>query len=100
MNEVSPIKKFETNKKEIKFDTKESFEINTNDKNFLLKIAFNEKLMLFDIEQMDLFPKQEFNIYLNLEELGKINKYFLQFDNLKEVFESLKILIKKKIYLL
>ena len=96
MNEVSPIKKFETNKEEIKFDTKESFEINTNDKNFLLKIALNEKLMLFDIEQMDLFPKQEFNIYLSLEELGKINKYFLQFDYLKEVFESLKILIKKK----
>ena len=81
MNEVSPIKKFETNKKEIKFDTQESFEINTNDKNFLLKIAFNEKLMLFDIEQMDLFLKQEFNIYLSLEELSKINKYFILFDN-------------------
>jgi hypothetical protein len=83
--------------KEIKFDLKESFEIQSNKQNFLLNISLNEKLIFFEIEEKkNIFPKEEYSIYLNLEELGKINKYFLQFDSLKEVFDSLKMLIKKK----
>ena len=87
--------KGQTPEKEMKFDLKETFEINSNKINYLLKISINEKLIFFEVEEKDLFPKMEFNIYLNLEELGKINKYFYQFDSLKEVFDSLKTLIKK-----
>jgi hypothetical protein len=80
----------------IKFDSKESFEIQSNKKNFLLNISLNEKLIFFKIEEKNIFPKEEYSIYLSLEELGKINKYFLQFDSIKEVFDSLKTLIKRK----
>ena len=82
--------------KEIKFDLKESFEIQSTENNFLFNISLNEKLIFFEIEEKNIFPKQEYSVYLSLEELGKINKYFLQFDTLKEVFDSLKTLIKKK----
>ena len=80
----------------INFDTKESFEINSNEKNYVLKISLNEKLIYFEVEEKNVFPKGEYNLYLSLAELGKKNKYFLQFDSLKEVLDSLKKLIKKK----
>jgi hypothetical protein len=80
----------------INFDTKESFEINTNEKNYVLKISLNEKIILFEVEEKNVFPKGDYNIYLSLEELGKINKYFLLFETLKDVLDSLKKLIAKK----
>jgi len=80
----------------INFDIKESFEINSNEKNYTLKISLNDKLMYFEIEEKNIFPKGEYNLYLSLDELGKINRYFLQFDSLKEVLESFKKLIDKK----
>ena len=79
----------------INFTTKESFEIHSNEKNYVLKVSLNDKLIFFEVEEKNIFPKGEYNIYLSLEELGKINKYFLQFDTLKEVLESLKNLIEK-----
>ena len=82
--------------KEIKFDIKESFELSSDDQKFLLKIFLNENLIFFEVEEFNIFPKKEFNIYLSLEQLGKINKYFLQFDSLNEVLQSLKTLINKK----
>ena len=81
----------------INFDTKEKFEINSNEKDYVLKISLNDKLIYFEIEEKNIFPNGEYNIFLSLEELGKINKYFLQFDTLKEVLESLKKFINKKI---
>ena len=80
----------------INFNIKESFEINSNEKNYVLKISLNDKLMYFEIEEKNIFPQGEYNLYLSLDELGKINRYFLQFDSLKEVLESLKKLINKK----
>ena len=79
----------------INFTTKESFEIHSNEKNYILKVSLNDKLIFFEVEEKNIFPKGEYNIYLSLEELGKINRYFLQFDTLKEVLESLKKLIEK-----
>jgi len=78
----------------INFQIKESFEIHSNGKVNVLKISLNDKLMFFEVEE-NIFPRGEYNIYLSLEELGKINKYFLQFDTLKEVLESFKKLINK-----
>ena len=79
----------------INFTTKESFEIHPNEKNYILKVSLNDKLIFFEVEEKNIFPKGEYNIYLSLEELGKINRYFLQFDTLKEVLESFKKLIEK-----
>ena len=81
------------NNNEIKFDKSETFEIN---KIFSLKISYNDKIFLFEIEEKNQFPKKDCKIFLNLEELGKINRYFLQFASSQEVFESLKNLIQKQ----
>ena len=90
----SPID-FKPEKNKLEFILKESFEIKSDNKIFILSISYNDNLILFEVEIKDIFPKEEYNIYLSLEQLGKINKYFLQFDSLKEVFESLKFLIQK-----
>ena len=83
-------------KNNIKFDVTESFEITFNKKRFVLTISYNENLIFLDIEEKDVIIKEEYNIYLSLEQLGKINKYFKQFDTLKEVFDSLKFIIQNK----
>ena len=83
-------------KKEIKFDASETFEINTDNKIYALKISYNEQLIYFEIKEKNAFVKDEYNLYINLNELGKISKFFNQFETLKEVFDSLKSLIDKK----
>ena len=93
-------KKPESNpEKEIKFDVKESFEINSDNKNYELIIAYNEQLMFFEINDKNNIIKEDYNLYINLDELSKINRFFNQFENLKDIFDSLKTLITKK-YLL
>ena len=52
--------------------------------------------MFFEIDEENIFQRKEFNLYQSLEELIKIDKYFRQFDNLEEVFNSIKILIMNK----
>ena len=82
--------------KEIKFDANETFEINTENKIFALKISYNEQLIYFEIKEKNAFVKDEYNLYINLNELGKISRFFNQFETVKEVFDSLKSLIDKK----
>lgn len=85
-----------SSEKNMNFDVRESFEINSEQKTFEFKISFNEKIIFFEVEEKNAFPKEDFNIFLSLEELGKINRYFFQFETTKEVFNSLKSLISKK----
>ena len=80
----------------ITFTKTKIFEIEDNNDKFKLKLSNNEKLIFFLIEKENLFPKKEFSIYLSLEELSKINKFFNQFENLSEVFSSLEILLQSK----
>ena len=81
-------------KNDIKFDNSQSFDIKSNVIFYKLKISFNDKLLFFEIEKKDEFPKNIYNLYLNFEELGKINKFFLQFDSSAEIIDSIKIIIK------
>ena len=81
-------------KNNIKFDNSQSFDIKTNDINFTLKISYNDKLLFFEIEKKDEFPKNNYNLSLNFEDLGKINRFFLQFDSTSEVLDSIKLIIK------
>ena len=80
----------------IKFSSTETFNIQINEQKFKLKISCDEKIMLFEINEENDFQRKEFNLYQSLEELIKIDKFFLQFDNLNEVFNSIKILILNK----
>ena len=83
-------------KNEIKFSISESFTIKgNNDNNIRLKISYNEKIIFFEAEEENVFPKQEFNLYQSLEQLTKIDRCFRQFDELKEVFEFFKAIISK-----
>ena len=80
----------------INFSSTETFNIQINEQKFKLKISYNETIMFFEIEEENDFQRKEFNLYQSLEELIKIDKYFRQFDNLNEVFNSIKILILNK----
>ena len=80
----------------INFSSTETFNIQINEQKFKLKISYNEKIMFFEIEEENDFQRKEFNLYQSLEEFIKIDKYFRQFDNLNEVFNSIKILILNK----
>ena len=82
--------------KDIKFDASETFEINTENKIYALKISYNEQLIYFEIKEKNAFVKVEYNLYTNLEELGKINKFFNNFDTIKDVFEFFKTHIVQK----
>ena len=85
-----------SSRKEIKFDLSESFEITTDNKIYELKISYNEQLMFFEIKEKNAFLKDEFNLYTNLKELGDINRFFNQFETIKQVFNTIKKLINKK----
>ncbi len=78
------------------FTNAKEFNVENEEEKFKLKISTNEKLIFFEIEKINEFPKKDFNIYLSLEELGKINKFFNQFDTMSEVFSSLENLVKDK----
>ena len=85
-----------SSRKEIIFDLSESFEITTDNKIYELKISYNEQLMFFEIKEKNAFLKDEFNLYTNLKELGDINRFFNQFETIKQVFNTIKKLINKK----
>ena len=53
-------------------------------------------MIFFEIEKLNLFPKKDFNIHLSLEELGKINRFFNQFETMSEVLISLETLLASK----
>ena len=79
----------------IKFDTTETFDL---DDTYILKISINKDIIFYEVQEKDKFPKQDYNIFLDLEELNKINRCFYQFESFKDFCESFKNLISKKIY--
>ena len=87
-----PLSIEETPKKDMKYDKIELFEI---EQKYNLKLSSNDEILFFEIEEKDKFPIENFNLFLNLEELGKINRYFYQFESLKEVCDNFKKLIEQ-----
>ena len=83
----------EENKK-IVFEKSQSFDIKANNSNYKLKISYNEQLLFFEIEKVSEFPKNNYNKYFNFEDLGKIDRYFFQFETILEVVDSLSNLIQ------
>ena len=69
--------------KEIKFNIKESFEIQEN---YELIIAYNEQLIYFQINEKNNIIKEDYSLYLSLEELIKINNFFKMFETLIDFF--------------
>ena len=76
------------------FKVSEIFDIN----DIKLTISYNDDIILFKAEEKEanVFPKKEFSLIQSLKDLLDIDRYFRQFDNVKEVFDSIKILINNK----
>ena len=66
------------------------------EENFTLKISINETLLFFELDKLNSFPKKDYKIYLSLDELGRINKFFNQFESTQEVLVSFDTLIESK----
>ena len=82
------------NENKMNFKVSEIFDIN----DIKLTISYNDDIILFKAEEKEanVFPKKEFSLIQSLKDLLDIDRYFRQFDNLKEVFDSIKILINNK----
>ena len=78
------------------FNASETFKIKDGEKNLKLKISYNESIIFFEAEEEDIFQINSFETSKCLDELIKIHNYFKQYDDLKEVFDSIKMLISNK----
>ena len=70
---------------------KEEFEINKENK---LVLSFNDSMISFNIIQNSL-PKKEFELIISLERLSKISKFFINFENTKDLVNWLIDSLKK-----
>ena len=81
----------ENSEKDFKFDVKETLIKEFNNKKYLLKVSYNKDLILFEFEEINLFPiKDEYSIYLNLEQLRKMDIYFNLLNSFEEVLNVLR----------
>jgi hypothetical protein len=93
----APIPVIETPKPNLDFKNKKSFKLASNKNlNYIFSLSYNEKLILFEIEKEGEFPKKEYNLFLDLDQLYKINKYFNQFENFSDIQTSFETLIEMK----
>jgi len=86
----------ETPKPNLNFQNKKSFKLSSNNVNYTLSLSYNEKLILFEIEKEGEFPKKDYSLYLDLDQLYKINKYFIQFENFADIQTSFEALVEMK----
>ena len=81
------------------FDDSETFAIKIDKGNIKLKVSYNEKIIFFEAEdEEDNFLRNSFSTLKNLDELKNINDYFQRFKNLKQVFNSIKIIVSNKYF--
>ena len=92
----APLAVSETQKPTTNFQNKKSFKLSLDNINYNLSLSYNDKLIFFEIEQEGQFPKKEYNLVLDLEQLYKINKYFVQFENFVDIQTSFEALIEMK----
>ena len=60
-----------------------------------LIFTYNNKMILFNVTQKSV-PSKNYELYLSLEQLYKINKYFINFDSTEEIVKGLEKSIKQK----
>ena len=73
----APLAIFETPKPNMNFQNKKSFKLEADNAKYILSLSYNDKLIFFEIEKDGEFPKKEYNLILDLDQLYKINKYFV-----------------------
>lgn len=92
----APLAIGQTPKPNMNLQNKKSFQIASNNTNYSLSLSYNDKLILFEIEKEGEFPKQEYSLLVDLNQLNLINKYFSQFENFSEIQSSFETLIEMK----
>ena len=92
----APLAIGQTPKPNMNLQNKKSFQIASNNTNYSLSLSYNDKLILFEIEKEGEFPKQEYSLLVDLNQLNLINKYFSQFENFSEIQSSFETLIEIK----
>ena len=82
------------NENKLNFKVSEIFDID----DIILTMSYDDEIILFKAEEKgaNIFFQKEYSLIQSLKDLLNIDKYFRQFDNIKEVFESLKIMINNK----
>ena len=78
------------------FKNKKDFKLKFDNLIYNLFLSYNEDIISFEIQIENDFPKKDFKLLLNLEELIKLNKYFAQFDSVSEIPSSFETLIEMK----
>ena len=66
-----------------------------NGNNFNISISYNNYLLIFTANDSKKEPKIYYKCFSSIEEIKK-TKYFLQFDNIKEIFDELQFIIKQE----
>ena len=84
----------DTPERNIKFNKSQTFEIKTEEKDFKLKVSYNETVFLFEVEKKAEFPKNEYANLMSFDDLTKNYRFFLQFETTEEVVNSLSIMVK------
>ena len=84
----------DTPEKNIKFNKSQTFEIKTEEKDFKLKVSYNETVFLFEVEKKAEFPKNEYANLMSFDDLTKNYGFFRQFDSTEDVVNSLSIMVK------
>ena len=94
MQSAPSINDHDTPEKNIKFNKSQTFEIKTEEKDFKLKVSYNETVFLFEVEKKAEFPKNEYANLMSFDDLTKNYRFFLQFETTEEVVNSLSIMVK------
>ena len=94
MQSAPSINDHDTPEKNIKFNKSQTFEIKTEEKDFKLKISYNETVFLFEVEKKAEFTKNEYANLMSFDDLTKNYRFFLQFETTEEVVNSLSIMVQ------
>ena len=74
----------------------QEFRISQNDMDIKINISYNEKLITFELQEENIFPKKQYLKEFSLDDLIKIDKIFRLFDSLEEVLNFFRKLINNK----
>ena len=74
----------------IKYKSMDIFKFLIEKKKFILKILFNNDILGFNINEENSTSLKEFVLYKSFDELKKIDKFFCLFENIEEIYNSLK----------
>lgn len=79
-----------------KYKAIETYNFSLKDNKYLLKISFNDDQLFFYVLEENSFLQNEFSLCQNYEQLKLVDKFFCLFENIEEIFNSLKRIISDK----